>query len=88
MPKSVADLEAWFGIVNQFSFAFSKVSLQQFADFAGFISNKTEFRPPKYMIKAFNHFPMPKSVTDVEAWFGIVKQVSYAFSECEFVVVY
>ena len=53
------------------------------ADFAGFELNTTGFRPSKHLIEAVKNFPIPKSVTDIRAWFGIVNQVSYAFSQNE-----
>ena len=45
--------------------------------------NTTGFRPSKHLIGAIKNFPIPKSVTDIRAWFGIVNQVSYAFSQGE-----
>ena len=32
------------------------------------------------MLKAISDFPVPKSLTDIRSWFGLVNQVSYAFS--------
>ena len=32
------------------------------------------------MLRAITDFPTPKNITDVRSWFGLVNQVSYAFS--------
>ena len=40
-------------------------------------------RPCAKHLKAIHGFPTPRNITDVRAWFGIVNQVSYAFSMAE-----
>jgi len=37
-------------------------------------------RPCEKYLRAIREFPIPKSITDVHSWFGLVNQVSYAFS--------
>ena len=49
-------------------------------EFAGFTITPTEVRPANKFTAAVRDFPTPKSITDVRAWFGLVNQVSYAFS--------
>ena len=52
-------------------------------DFAGFEVSMEGYKPAKRTIEAIRDFPVPKNVTDVRAWFGIVNQVAYAFSQGE-----
>ena len=40
-------------------------------------------RPCKNYLQAIRDFPTPKNLTDVQSWFGLVNQVSYAFSMAE-----
>ena len=49
-------------------------------EFAGFTITPTEVRPADKFTAAVRDFPTPKSITDVRAWFGLINQVSYAFS--------
>ncbi len=37
-------------------------------------------RPCKKYLRAITEFPTPKNITDVRSWFGLINQVSYAFS--------
>ena len=46
-------------------------------DFAGFRLTESTVSPlPKYL-DSIRHFPTPKSITDIRAWFGLVNQVSH-----------
>ena len=50
------------------------------ADFAGFEVTPEQVRPCRQYLQAILEFPTPKNITDVRSWFGMLNQVSYAFS--------
>ena len=50
-------------------------------EFAGFELTKDGFRPTKNALQSIANFPVPSSLTDIRSWFGLVEQVSYAFSK-------
>ena len=56
---------------------------QDEVEFAGFEITNDTVRPCKRYIRAIEDFPTPQSITDVRSWFGLVNQVSYAFSMAE-----
>ena len=39
------------------------------------------YRPPKRVLDAIQNFPTPRTITDIRSWFGLINQVSYAFSQ-------
>ena len=49
-------------------------------EFAGFEIGPTDVKPAKHFTKAIQDFPKPSSITDIRSWFGLINQVSYAFS--------
>ena len=49
-------------------------------EFAGFGITPSCVRPSNKYIQAIQNFPTPSNITDVRSWFGLVNQVSYAFS--------
>ena len=49
-------------------------------EFAGFAITVDSVRPCKRYLQAILEFPTPKNITDVRSWFGLINQVSYAFS--------
>ena len=49
-------------------------------EFAGFEVTMNEVRPCQKYIEAILDFPTPTNITDMRSWFGLVNQVSYAFS--------
>ncbi len=49
-------------------------------EFAGFDITPTTVKPCQKYVRAISDFPTPKNLTDVRSWFGLVNQVSYAFS--------
>ena len=53
---------------------------QDEVEFAGFEITNDTVRPCKRYIRAITDFPTPQSLTDIRSWFGLVNQVSYAFS--------
>ena len=53
-------------------------------EFAVFEITRDSVRPCAKYLRAIRDFPTPKNITDVRAWFGVVNQVSYAFSMTEY----
>ena len=49
-------------------------------EFSGFEITPTNVRPSPSMMRAIADFPTPENITDVRSWFGLVNQVTYAFS--------
>ena len=49
-------------------------------EFAGFEITPDSVRPCKQYLNAILEFPTPRTITDVRSWFGLLNQVSYAFS--------
>lgn len=64
-------------IFNREKFQFAKNEV----DFAGFTITMDGIKPTKKMIAAIESFPVPKNITDLRSFLGLVNQVSYAFSE-------
>ena len=62
---------------EKFTFAADKV------EFAGFEITMTNVRPCDRFLNAILDFPTPINLTDIRSWFGLVNQVSYAFSMAE-----
>lgn len=56
---------------------------QDVVEFAGFEITSNNVRPCMKYLRTILDFPAPKNITDVRSWFGIVNQVSYAFSMAE-----
>jgi hypothetical protein len=56
------------------------VFAQDIVEFAGFEITLDSVRPCKKYLQAISDFPTPKNITDMRSWFGLVNQVSYAFS--------
>jgi hypothetical protein len=59
------------------------VFAQDTVGFAGFEITPESVRPCSKYLQAITEFPTPRGITDVRAWFGVVNQVSYAFSMTE-----
>jgi len=53
---------------------------QETVEFAGFQITKDSVQPCQRYLQAIMDFPMPRNITDMRSWFGLVNQVSYAFS--------
>lgn len=49
-------------------------------EFAGFSVTMDSVRPCMKYLRAIQEFPTPQNITDIRSWFGLVNQVSYAFS--------
>ena len=56
------------------------VFAQDSVEFAGFEITNESVRPCKSYLKAILDFPSPQNITDIRSWFGLINQVSYAFS--------
>ncbi len=63
-------------IFNPKKFHFAKSEV----DFAGFTVTSTGIKPTQNMLSAIKDFPKPKDIMGARSWFGLVNQVSYAFS--------
>ena len=59
------------------------VFCQPEVEFAGFNISLNNVRPCDKFLHAIRDFPTPRNLTDVRSWFGLVNQVSYAFSMAE-----
>ena len=60
-------------ILNPSKFQFAEKTI----DFAGFRITVQDVQPlPKYL-DSIEHFPTPKRIADIRAWFGLVNQVSH-----------
>ena len=64
---------------NKLKFRFA----EDVVDYGGFTLTKDEIRPAAAMTESIRNFPAPKIITLARAFFGLVEQVSYAFSKCE-----
>ncbi|KAK3771727.1 hypothetical protein RRG08_035782 [Elysia crispata] len=49
-------------------------------EFAGFEITPDRVRPSNNHSKAIRDFPTPANITDIGSWFGLINQVSFAFS--------
>ena len=68
------------GIVfNERKFVFAEEEVE----FAGFVITMDGYRPPTKITDAITSFPVPKTLTDMRSWFGLVNQVNYALAQCE-----
>ena len=63
-------------ILNPEKFVFAADQVE----FAGFEVTMTNVQPCDRFIRGILDFPIPKSITDIRSWFGLVNQASYAFS--------
>ena len=50
-------------------------------EYAGLVISDTGVKPPPELFQSIRAFPTPRNITDVRAWFGMVAQVAFAFSE-------
>ena len=60
-------------ILNPEKFQFA----QDEVEFAGFDVDLDSIKPCKKLLQAIDEFPVPKSLTDIRAWFGLINQVSF-----------
>ena len=66
-------------ILNPAKFQFCQDTI----DFAGFQVSPTSLMPSEKMLESIRKFPTPKNISGVRAYFGLVKQVAYAFAMTE-----
>ena len=57
-----------------------QVQILEEVEFAGFPVTMDSVRPCTKNLSAIKDFPTPRNLTDIHSWFGLVNQVSYAFS--------
>ena len=66
------------GIVfNPDEFKFAEDTIE----FAGFDITSTGYKPPAKLLQSILDFPSPSNISGVRSWFGLVNQISYAFSQ-------
>ena len=73
----------WLDICGRHGITFNPEKFrfaQDDIEFAGFEITNDTVRPCKKYNRAISDFPTPQNLTDVRSWFGLVNQVSYAFS--------
>ena len=63
-------------VLNASKFEFCRQNIT----FAGFQITSNGIKPAESTLKAIRDFPVPKSITDIRSWFGLVRQVAYAHS--------
>ena len=61
---------------KQFKFA------QDTVEYVGFKLTADSIVPPDSMTDSIRNFPRPRNITEARAFFGLVEQVSFAFSKC------
>ena len=64
-------------IFNKDKFQFCQTTVE----FAGFELFEDGYRPLKKILSAIRDFPVPKCITDVRSWFGLINQLAYAFAQ-------
>ena len=65
--------------LNPDKFVFAKDTV----NFAGFQITPSSVRPCENYLQAIRDFPTRKTTTDIRSWFGLINQVSYAFSAAD-----
>ena len=68
--------------LNPEKFVFGRAEVE----FAGFTITKDNVRPCAKYLQAILNFPRPRNITDARSWFGLVNQVSYAFSMADYML--
>ena len=53
---------------------------QDEVEYLGFVITPDSVKPGPTMIEAIKEFPAPTNITEMRSFFGLVNQVSYAFS--------
>ena len=56
------------------------VFCQDEIDFAGFTIGKDYVKPAKKILNSIMEFPVPKNISEVRGWFGLVNQVAPFFA--------
>ena len=63
-------------IFNKEKFQFCKDEVE----FAGFLIGKDYVKPSPKILESIKNFPVPKTISDIRGWFGLVNQVSPFFA--------
>ena len=50
-------------------------------EYAGFSVGKDSIQPTNKYLQNIRDFPIPKNISDVRSWFGLINQVAYAFAK-------
>jgi len=66
-------------ILNKDKFQFC----QKEVSFAGFCITTNEIKPVEKFINAIKDFPVPRNITDVRSWFGLINQVGHYNRLCD-----
>ena len=66
-------------IFNKKKFQFAKEEVE----YVGFNITKDSVKPSDTYLQAIRDFPRPRDITGIRSWFGLINQVSYAFSHTE-----
>ena len=56
---------------------------QEELEFARFHLTRDGFKPTQTTLQSIKNFPVPRNITDVRSYFGLVEQVVFAFSKSE-----
>ena len=56
--------------------------VQDEVDYVGFTLTKDAIKPAESMTESIRNFSAPTNITQARAFFGLVEQVSFAFSKC------
>ena len=64
---------------NEEKFKFARMEVE----FLGYIITADSVRPSEEFLEGIRDFPVPKDVSGVRSWFGLVNQVNYALSNSE-----
>lgn len=63
-------------IFNPSKFQFS----EQEVDYLGFRITNTGVKPQEEFLQSIRDFPVPRNLTDIRSWYGMINQVSYTFA--------
>ena len=63
-------------VLNPSKFVFARKTVE----FSGFIISSNTVKPAPKLFNAIKDFPTPQNITDIRSWFGLINQVSYAFT--------
>ena len=53
---------------------------QDEVDFAGFTIKKDSVKPAPKILESISTFPVPKTISDIRGWFGLINQVAPFFA--------
>ena len=65
--------------MNRNKFVFGKREVE----YLGFQLTEDGVEPGDELIKSILNFPRPENISGIRSWFGLVEQVSWAFSKTE-----